>query len=210
MRKAEIIALLLVVVSFVIGIYVCPMLPDQVASHWDANSVVNGYMPKLVGVFLLPVILLILALLFFAIPRIDPLKKNIQSFRGYFDGFIILIFIVLILVYLQTLVWNFGILISFNLTFPIMFGLLFFYIGIMLKHSKRNWFIGIRTPWTLSSDEVWDKTHQRGGLLFQIAGIISIIGILFNGYAIYFVLVSVIAAAIYSFVYSYFVYKKKA
>jgi len=72
-----------------------------------------------------------------------------------------------------------------------------------------NWFIGIRTPWTLSSEKVWDKTHKIGGRLFKIAGIIAIGGILFQNYAIFFIIVPILLAAIYSVVFSYIEYQKE-
>jgi uncharacterized membrane protein len=81
-------------------------------------------------------------------------------------------------------------------------------IGIALQHSKRNWFMGIRTPWTLSSDEVWNKTHMVGGHLFQISGIISLLGIIYPQYAFALIIIPVIASAIYAMVYSYFEYSK--
>ncbi len=88
-------------------------------------------------------------------------------------------------------------------------GILFYYAGILVENAKRNWFIGIRTPWTLSSEKVWDKTHKIGGKLFKIAGIIALLGILFQKYALFFVLVPIISVAIYTIVYSYFEYQKE-
>jgi uncharacterized membrane protein len=135
-------------------------MPEKMASHWNGKGQVDGYIPKFWGLFLMPLVYVGLALLFFAIPKIDPLKANIERFRKYYDGFIILLFVFLVSVDLQDILWNLGIKISPNVTFPIGLGLLFFYIGILCEHSKRNWFIGIRTPWTLSSEKVWDKTTK--------------------------------------------------
>ena len=157
----------------------------------------------------MPLVLVGLTLLFIIIPRIDPLKKNIEKFRKYYDGFIILFFIFMLLVYVQTILWNLGIEISPNLVFPILMGLLFFYIGILLENAKRNWFIGIRTPWTLSSEKVWNKTHKLGSKMFKIAGIIALIGFLFQKYTFYFILVPVLFVAFYLIVYSYVEYQKE-
>jgi uncharacterized membrane protein len=85
---------------------------------------------------------------------------------------------------------------------------LFYYLGILVENAKQNWFIGIRTPWTLSSEKVWNKTHKIGGKLFKVAGLIAFAGILFQDYAIYFVLVPVILIAVYLVIYSYFEYQK--
>lgn len=209
MRKAELFVLIAVVFSFIIGIYFYPQMPEQMASHWNAQGKVDGYMSRFWGVFLMPFVFVGLALLFIAIPRIDPLKNNIEKFRKYYDGFIILFFIFMLLVYFQTILWNLGIEISPNLAFPILMGFLFFYIGVLLENAKRNWFIGIRTPWTLSSDKVWNKTHKLGSKMFKTAGIIALIGFLFQKYATYFILIPVLFAAFYLIVYSYFEYQKE-
>ena len=78
-----------------------------------------------------------------------------------------------------------------------------------MKNVKRNWFFGIRTPWTLSSDEVWDKTHKFGGKLIQLSAVISLLGFFVGKNAVIFVLiVPIILAALTSVVYSYVIYKK--
>jgi len=150
-----------------------------------------------------------LFLLFILIPKIDPLKQNIEKFRKYFDGFIVLIISFLFYLYLLTIFWNLGI--RFNMTQFLVpaFAVLFYYCGILVENAKRNWFIGIRTPWTLSSEKVWDKTHRLGGKLFKICGLIILFGIFLQGYAIFFVFVPVLLVAGYTVVYSYFEYQKE-
>lgn len=207
-RKSEILIVGIALFSFVIGVYYYPQMPEQMASHWDAKGRVDDYLSKFWGLFLLPITLAGLALLFMAIPRIDPLKENIEKFRKYYDGFVILFMIFMIFVYFQTILWNIGIQISPNVYLPIAAGLLLIGAGVLCENTRRNWFIGIRTPWTLSSDEVWDKTHRMGGKLFNIAGVIAIVGIFFQSYALFFILIPVILVAAYTIVYSYFEHKK--
>ncbi len=77
MRKSEIIILGIILLSFIVGIYFYPQMPEQMATHWDAQGQVDGYMSKFWGLFLMPFSLIGLGLLFVAIPRIDPLKANI-------------------------------------------------------------------------------------------------------------------------------------
>ena len=209
MRKSEVIILGIVLLSFLVSIYFYPRSPEKVASHWNARGKVDGYMSKFWGLFLFPFVLLGLWLLFVAIPRIDPLKTNIEKFRKYFDGFIILFFIFMLSIHFQIILWNIGIKIKPNILFPIGFGILFYYGGILLENAKRNWFIGIRTPWTLSSEKVWSKTHKIGGKLFKIAGVIALFSILFQKYTIFFILVPVILIAVYTIVYSYIEYQKE-
>jgi uncharacterized membrane protein len=208
-KKSEIIILAIVIVSFIVGIYFYPQISEKMASHWNFRGEVDSYMSKFWGLFLIPLVLLGLALFFLVIPRIDPLKENIEKFRKYYNGFIVLVFIFMFTLYIQVILWNLGIKISLNATFPIGFGLLFFYAGILCENAKRNWFIGIRTPWTLSSETVWEKTHKISGKLFKISGVIAIVGVLFRNYALFFILVPSILAAVYAIIYSYFEYRKE-
>ena len=209
MRKSEIITILIILISFVIGIYFYPQIPEKMASHWNIRGEVDGYISKSWGLFLIPIISLGLFLLFILIPKIDPLRANIEKFRKYFDGFIILIILFLFYLYLLTIFWNFGNKFSMNQVLPPSFGILFFYCGILIDKAKRNWFIGIRTPWTLSNEKVWEKTHQLGGKLFKIAGIIAFLGIIFPNYAFFLILFPVIAVSIYTVIYSYYEYRKE-
>lgn len=183
-------------------------MPEKIASHWNAQGKVDGYMSKFWGLFLMPIISIALFLLFILIPKIDPLKKNIEKFRKYFDMFIVLVFIFLFYIYLLTIFWNIGI--KFNMTLALVpaLGILYFAVGIVTENAKRNWFIGIRTPRTLSNDVVWNKTHKIGGKLFKIAGVIAFSGLFFPNYAIFLIIVPVIFVAFYTIIYSYFEYKK--
>ncbi|MBI4744803.1 MAG: SdpI family protein [Actinobacteria bacterium] len=182
-------------------------MPEKVASHWNVQGQVDGYMSKFWGVFLMPFILIGLAALFIVIPRIDPLKANIEQFRKYYDRFIVLIF--MFLVYLQVILWNVGVKISPNAVFPVGLGFLLFYTGVLCENAKRNWFIGIRTPWTLSSEKVWGKTHKIGGKLFKLSGAIAFLGVFFQDFAAFFVLVPVILTGIYTTIYSYLEYQNE-
>jgi len=156
---------------------------------------------------ILPLIMVIFSLMFILIPRIDPLKKNIAQFRKYFDWFVFFMMLFLVYIYALTIFWNFGWRFNFAVAITPAFAVLFYVCGIMVGKTKRNFFIGIRTPWTLSNDVVWDKTHRLGAKLFKIAAILSLVGIFFGKLAIYFVLFPVIAAALISLVYSYVVYQ---
>ena len=209
MRKSEIVIFGIILLSFILSAYFYPQMPEQIASHWNAQGQVDDYMSKFWGLFFMPFILVGLALLFLAIPRIDPLKANIEAFRKYYDGFVILFFVFMLSLHIQVILWNIGVQISPNVTMPIALGLLFFYIGLLCENAKRNWFVGIRTPWTLSSDRVWDKTHQIGGKLFKIAGVIAFLGVFFQSYAMFFILVPVIVVTVYTVVYSYVEYQKE-
>jgi len=208
MNKLNLITLLLIILSFLIGIFSYQSLPDKIASHWDSQGNVNGYIQKFWGIFLLPIISISLFLLFYFLPKIDPLKENYKKFKSYYDSFILIIILFMFYIYILTLIWNFGIQFNMNLSLIPALGFLFIYIGIILKKIKRNWFIGIRTPWTITSNKVWDKTHKLGSKLFILSGIITLLGIFFSDYMIWFILVPVILSSIISIIYSYLEFKK--
>ncbi len=209
MKKNKIIILGIISLSFIIAIYIYPQMPEKMASHWNIQGEVDSYMSKFWSLFLMPIISIGLFFLFILIPKIDPLKENIKKFRKYFDGFIVLIMIFLFYVYLLTIFWNIGI--RFNMTQFMMpaLGILFYYCGILVENAKRNWFIGIRTPWTLSSEKVWNKTHKIGGKLFKATGIIALGGIFLPKYAVLFLTIPIISVAVYTIIYSYFEYQKE-
>lgn len=112
-------------------------------------------------------------------------------------------------IYAHVILWNRGVEISPNVIFPIGLGLLFFYIGVLCENAKRNWFIGIRTPWTLSSEVVWGKTHKFAGKLFKIAGAVALTGVFFGRYAFLFILIPVALISVYTIIYSYIEFQRE-
>ena len=169
----------------------------------------DGYSSTLWGVLIVPLIMVSLTALLLLLPRIDPLRANYQKFRRYYDGFILVFAAFLFIIQRQILLSGLGYPVSPNVVYPIILGGLFIYLGFLLEHAEQNWFVGIRTPWTLSSERVWKKTHARGGTLFKIAGIIAIAGVLFGRYSLWFVLVPVLVVAVYLVVYSYLEFQRE-
>jgi uncharacterized membrane protein len=143
------------------------------------------------------------------IPRIDPRRDNYLRFQVSYESFILVVAIFLFLIQLEIILWGLGIFISPNLTMPLMVGALFITIGFLLEKAEPNWFVGIRTPWTLSSDSVWKKTHALSAKLFKLAGVVCMIGILAGTYAWMFILVPAIAVTIAAVVYSYYEFRKE-
>ena len=85
--------------------------------------------------------------------------------------------------------------------------ILWFIIAVVIRKADRNFFFGIRTPWTLSSDLVWQKTHKLGSNLFIVCGIISLLG-MFTNLVFWLTVIPVLVAVITTVIYSYFVFKK--
>jgi uncharacterized membrane protein len=128
---------------------------------------------------------------------------------SYYEGMIV--FMIAFLTYVQILMTAYALGHTFNFVqfmLPAM-GFIFIYMGFLVEKAKRNWFVGIRTPWTLSNEKVWDKTHKLGGTLFKVSGIITLFGVLAQGYEIWFMIIPVLASAFFLFVYSYSEYRKQ-
>ena len=209
-KKIYLIAsFLIVVIAFILAGVLYSTMPDKIASHWGASGQVNGYMSKSWGVFMPPAITLILFIFFLVLPRLDPLKKNVKEFENYYYGFITVIILFLFYVYLLTIFWNQGYKLDIIRFLIPGFAVLMYTAGIVMAKSKQNWFLGIRTPWTLSSEIVWNKTHQLGAKLFEASAIISLIGFFVKQYAIWLIIIPVILSAITAFIYSYLIYKKE-
>lgn len=209
-RLSTSIAIVLIATFLVVGLTVWNVMPDQMASHWNAADQVDDTMPKFWGVFLMPMIAAGMFVLFLLLPQIDPLKANIAKFREAFNLFILLVLLFFGYVWVLSLIWNLGYT-GFKMSSAMLpaMGLLFMYVGYMMRKAKRNFFIGIRTPWTLSSDTVWDKTHRLGSILFVISGALALIGPLFGTNAIWFVMVPLLGSAMFLVVYSYVEYQRE-
>lgn len=200
---------LLVVATFVSAAFAYPLLPDKIASHWNVYGEVDGYMSKVWGTYFMPVLLVLVMVLFTVMPKIDPFKKNIAEFKSLYS--FTLLSIVLFLVYLHalSLIWNLGFTFDFTRALAPALGFLFIVIGMVLPYTKRNWFLGIRTPWTLSSDSVWERTHKAGGQVFVFTGItVVILGFLMPTRVFFAAIALALFCIIWSLGYSYFLYKR--
>lgn len=210
-RLTTIIVLTLIIASILAGVLLWNQLPDPMASHWSINDEVDGYMSRFWGVFLMPVVALGLLLLFLVIPGIDPLKANIAEFRGTFNVFITIIIGFLVYVHALTLLWNLGYTtLGIGRAMMPALAALFIFIGYLLRSARRNFFIGIRTPWTLSSDRVWNETHRIGAILFIVSGILALLGSFLGGLAAFLlIMIPVLGSTVFLVVYSYVLYRRE-
>ena len=136
MKAIKIGILFTILFSFALAIYFSfsyPQLPEKMASHWNTKGEVDGYTSRFWGLFLMPIISLGCFLLFLFIPKIDPLKKNVEKFRKYFDIFILIFILFSLYIYLLTIFWNFGFRFNMSQLMAPAMGFLFFYCGILIK-----------------------------------------------------------------------------
>jgi uncharacterized membrane protein len=182
------------------------MMPERMAIHWNLRGDADGYGSRIVGLFLIPAIEAVLFPVFLVLPRIDPkgssgkLVENFEWFTLVFIGY-------MFYVYGLTILWNFGYRFDFMRFLVPVLGVLFYSIGILMSRVEMNWFLGIRTPWTLSSQEVWDETHRVGSRLFKMCGVVSLFGFFFGGWgSLILIIAPILISGIYLFYYSYRLY----
>lgn len=198
-----------ILATFLLTAAAWPSLPPVIASHWNASGMADGTMDKVPGLAIVPLIMVACVTLFAVLPRIDPLRENYGKFQSWYEGFVLVFVLYLLAVQALMILWNAGYPVSMNIAFPVLSGILFIYIGFLVGHAEPNWFVGIRTPWTLSSAAVWKKTHETGGKLFMLAGIVSFLGVFAGAYAFLFILVPAIAVALFTVVYSFLLYREE-
>ena len=208
-RTTIFVSVTLIASAVLAGLLLWSRLPHPMPGHRNAAGEIDGYISKFWGVFLLPIISIALTGLFLIVPRIDPLKANIAQFRAAFNWFIVAFVVYILYLYILTLLAALGTLFNMTLMLLPAVGLLFIGIGYLMSGAKRNFFIGIRTPWTLSSDTVWDKTHKLGSRLFMLGGVVTILCAFLGESGIWIMLVAMLGASFVPIVYSYVLYQRE-
>jgi uncharacterized membrane protein len=207
-KRTLVIVLILTLAGLAFSLWALPQLPEMVPSHWNAAGEVDDWMPRTTNALLLPGIMLVMGLLLVFIPNIDPLRQNVERFRTTYNWFIVGFSLYLLFIHVAITLAGLGI--QFNMTHAIIpaVAILFFGIGIMMEKAQPNWFIGVRTPWTLSSPSVWQKTHHLGALLFKITAGWMLVSLLFPPeVGIILIMISIFLTAIVTVVYSYFAFR---
>jgi uncharacterized membrane protein len=166
------IGLVVAAVSLAAGIWAYPRLPAEVATHWNFRGEPDGYSGRFVAAFVFPLAILVLAGLAWVLPKIDPRGRNYLKFHDTYWLLINGILIFMGFAHLMVLAAGVGLAVRIQIVMPVAVGFLFVVIGNYLARVQPNWFVGIRTPWTLSSDTVWRKTHRLGAWVFVIAGLL--------------------------------------
>ncbi len=206
-RTSGIFIGLIVVAMFVTGAVAFPHLPAIVPAY--ANRTTGAGEQRLWVVLILPLMAAAFWGLWALLPGIDPIVPGFKGFRYAYDFFWILLIALLALVYATQLGDSFGwTLTPARVALPGA-GVLLLSLGAILPRIRRNWFFGVRTPWTLSSDTVWNRTNRVGAWLFACAGVVSLAGSFIAGSSLWWYLAApVLSAAIASAVYSYVLYAR--
>ncbi|QGP91322.1 SdpI/YhfL protein family protein [Neomoorella glycerini] len=169
-------ALVVLGAMLVAGILVYPHLPDLVPAHWNFRGEVDNYFSRFWGAFALPLMTGGIYLLMLFIPYLDPKRENYPRFElAYRVVRLGLVFFLAVLHTTVLVVALGGPASLVNRVVPLAVGILFILIGNYLPQARFNYFFGVRTPWTLASEEVWRRTHRFSGYAFILAGFMFVV-----------------------------------
>lgn len=198
------ILILMTGVSMVLAVALYGMMPDMMVTHWGFYGQPNGWMSRFWGMAMLPIINILMLGIYFFVPRFEPNKDNIASFRKDYDRLMLWIFGVINYIFVLSFMYNLGVVFDMGKMIMPGLGILYIIIGTTLPKTKQNYMVGIRTPWTLASEMVWKKSHQLGGKLFIISGLLTLLAIFFPSEWGFFVSIgSVLLSSLIVVVYSW-------
>jgi len=214
MIKKYQVAIIIFLVTLILGLVIGLPLPDdaRIPMHWNVEGEVDNTTSKTMGLIMMPGIILVLLLFFMFFPLISTrYKEQEQRFKKILPMFANIMILMFSSIYLLSLVVAREAHFDGTELMWVLLGILFILLGNLFPKLPSSFFIGIRTPWTLSSEEVWRKTHRVGGYAFVIGGIFFILagvvgGILGIGRILFYVILGLMV--IYPILYSYIEYQK--
>jgi immunity protein, SdpI family len=206
--KSEALSLVMLATMFGLTAAAWSSAPDRIPVHWGLSGQPDRYGGRFEGLLLLPLMALGLYLLLLFVPRIDPRRGHYDQFSGVYTivRTALVGFTLALDVFIQF--WIRGHQADINVVIPIAAGTVMLVLGNYLPKIKSNWFIGVRTPWTLSSEESWRRTHRLAGWLFVASGALIIgLTLVWPQAGVIALVATVIPSAIISIVYSYFAWR---
>lgn len=205
--KEFIISTIICVLPLIFGLLVYKKLPQEIPTKWYSDGTVGQYMPKEFTVFGMPLFFILMnALVHFAM-NTDPKRQNIGSMMRTLGKWIIPVLSVVTVP--MALLWGMGYQIPISRILPILLGILFVVIGNYFPKTRRSYTTGIKTPWTLNSDENWRRTHHVAAFLWIAAGIAMIAMAFLPQKIVHLTIVGTIMVLIVvPYAYSYTLYRK--
>lgn len=174
-KRFEILCWCLAFVPLVLTALAMPTLPDAVPMHWNAAGEIDRWGSRNEA-WMMPLIGIGVNLMFILLPKIDPKRKNYPSFQKSYDIFRMVFNLFLIVMTGITLTSAFSPeTVRTELLVPATVGALLCLLGNYMPKFKHNYFVGIKTPWTLASEKVWHSTHRLGGVLWFWGGLLLIV-----------------------------------
>ena len=202
--KTLLIASIVMLLPVLVGVILWDQLPEQMPTHWNAAGEIDGWSSKPLAVFGLPALMLAIYWVCVIGTSADPKKDN---HAGKVVQLILWIVPVLsVVLHTVTYAAALGKEVRMEMIMPIIVGLIFTIIGNYLPKCQQNYTIGIKIPWTLNSEENWNKTHRFAGRLWVVCGLVIMLTGFFGGFWISFGIVLLMVIA--PFLYSYILYRK--
>ena len=184
------------------------LLPQEIPIHWNIKGQIDGYGPKSMVWIVASMPLLVLFLMWIT-PKIDPSKDNYKKFESSYLIIRTLIVLMMLSIHWIIILATLGVVNDINSWIQVVMGVLFIFLGNFMPKIRHNYFLGIKTPWTLANEVVWKKTHRLGGYLFAISGMLVLISIPFGQVVSMSVMMgSILATALMTVVYSYLAYRR--
>lgn len=204
-KKTLVITSLICLLPIIVGALVYKRLPETIATHFDLNGNPDGWSSRAFAVFGLPAILLAVNLLLPFMLRADPKHENMS---GALVNITIWTIPVLSLICSGlTLGRALGYDVRIERVLPVFMGVLFILIGNYLPKTKQSYTMGIKLPWTLASEENWNRTHRLAGFLWVLGGVFFIV-MSFIGWSVPAFVIPLVAMVLVPMVYSYLLYRK--
>ena len=171
--KVLIITSIIILLPMVAGLVLWNRLPEQIPFHWNAAGEIDGWASKPVAVFVPSVAMLALHWLCMLVTSADPKKQNHPEKVMHLVLWLIPIITVFIsaLMYVSAL----GGSVRVEMLMPILLGVVFVAIGNYMPKCKQNYTIGIKIPWTLASEENWNRTHRLAGWVWVGGGVVMLL-----------------------------------
>ena len=193
------------------GIWAMPHLPARVPTHFGLNGQANGWMSPAGAVFVPVGVSVLVWLLLLVAPVIDPRRRNYPAFLPFLRALRLLVVLVVALMFAASMWRGLGHPLQVGNVAVLVVGMLFMFIGNSLGRVRHNYFVGIRTPWTLANEEVWRRTHRFAGPVLMVGGLLPIVLLPFWPQAgRILLLVSVLGSVLVAVVYSYLVFRRIA
>ncbi len=200
----------LILVSAAVSLAFSAFLPETVPLHWGISGEADRFGSRWELLLGMPGLVAGIAGALIAIPWLGPMRRNLELFRETYARVALTLVAGLIAVQFIILLKAAGQALSIGNALCIALGVMFAALGNWMGKLRRNFYMGIRTPWTIANDEVWERTHRLGGKLFAVHGLLCVIaGALTPPLTCFVVMIGGIAvAALWSAIYSLVIYRK--
>ena len=203
-RKIWIVA----VISLLVAIITFQNLPMRIPIHFDVTGTPDNYGSRWT-IFLFPAINFLLIFLGDGLRKIDPRAESYEKFESKYYNFIFMVSLLMLGVEVMIIAFSLGYTMNVSRIIPVLVGLLFVYLGNVMPKFKHNYFVGIKTSWTLASEQVWYLTHRLTGKVWVAGGIVMLGSVLLPlNMIIWTILAVVTALVLVPVITSYYFFKK--